>query len=74
VENGKFVRMALICKLLEWKDDPTHTMPEGDVPLLDDTLHCNNSKCICNHEGVQPRFRVTEEGVTRCWYCDSKVR
>ena len=74
VENGKFVRMALISKLLEWKNDPAHTMPEGEAPVLDATLHCSNSKCICNHENVEPRFRVTSGGVVRCWYCDSKVR
>ncbi len=74
VENGKFVRMALICKLLEWKDDPTHPMPAAEAPLLDPTLHCSNQKCICNNENVQPRFRRTASGITRCWYCDSKVK
>ena len=74
VENGKFVRMALICKLLEWKDDPSHPMPEAEAPLLDPTLHCSNLKCICNNEKVQPRFRRTASGITRCWYCDSKVK
>lgn len=74
VENGKFVRMALICKLLEWKDSPEHSMPKGDAPLSDATLHCSNLKCICNNEKVQPRFRRTPGGVTRCWYCDSKVK
>ena len=75
VENGKFVRMALICKLLEWKDDEKHPMPESEEPLLDATLHCTNPKCICNHEkNVQPRFRKSDNGTTRCWYCDSKVK
>ena len=74
VENGKFVRMALITKLLEWKDDPEHTMPEQEAPILDSTLHCSNPKCICNHEKVQPRFRPGLGGTTRCWYCDSKVK
>lgn len=74
VENGKFVRMALICKLLEWKDDPAHQMPETEAPFEDATLHCSNSKCICNNENVAPRFRVSENGVTRCWYCDAKVK
>lgn len=74
VENGKFVRMALICKLLEWKDDPAHLMPEGESPILDAGLHCTNPKCICNHEKIQPRFKRGSAGVMRCWYCDSKVR
>ena len=74
VENGKFVRMALITKLLEWKDDPEYKMPEQEEPILDSTLHCSNPKCICNHEKVQPRFRPGLGGSTRCWYCDSKVK
>ncbi len=74
VENGKFVRMALICKLLEWKEDPAHAMPATEPPVLDPTLHCSNPKCICNSEHVQPRFRATDGGVMRCWYCDAKVK
>ncbi len=74
VENGKFVRMALICKLLEWKNDPGHPMPQGETPLSDPTLHCGNPKCICNHEKVLPRFKLSAGNVTRCWYCDSKVK
>lgn len=74
VENGKFVRMALISKLLEWKDDPSHTMPENEKPVVNPALHCSNPKCICNQENVEPRFKTSTNGTTRCWYCDSKVR
>lgn len=74
VENGKFVRMALITKLLEWKDDPEHVMPETEAPIVDRTLHCSNPKCICNHENVEPRFKLTAHEIMRCWYCDSKVK
>ena len=73
VENGKFVRMALICKLLEWKDDNSHSMPQEEW-LTDPSLHCSNPKCICNNEKVEPRFKRTTGRVTRCWYCDAKVR
>jgi len=74
VENGKFVREALIVKLHEWKDDPNHSMPEHDVPVLDPTRHCSNQKCICNHENAPARFRRADNGTLRCWYCDSKVK
>jgi aspartate carbamoyltransferase catalytic subunit len=74
VENGKFVRMALITKLLEWKDDPTHGMPAGEEPVYDPTLRCTNSKCICNNEHAPHKFRRTDNGTLRCWYCDSKIR
>ena len=74
VENGKFVRMALITKLLEWKDDPAHGMPQDDEPVLDATLRCTNPKCICNNEHAPHKFRRNDAGVLRCWYCDSKVK
>ncbi len=74
VENGKFVRMALITKLLEWKDDPLHAMPETDAPETDPTLRCSNGKCICNNENAQHKFRRTDNGTLRCWYCDSKIK
>ena len=65
--------MALICKLLEWKDDSAHSMPEQKW-LTDQALHCGNPKCICNNEKVHPRFKQAAGGVTRCWYCDAKVK
>ncbi|MBR1569641.1 MAG: aspartate carbamoyltransferase [Bacteroidales bacterium] len=74
VENGKFVRMALITKLLEWKDDPSHGMPAAEQPVLDSTLRCTNAKCICNNEHAPHKFRRNDSGVLRCWYCDSKIK
>ena len=74
VENGKFVREALIVKLLEWKNDPAHGMPEHEEPVLDDSLRCTNPKCICNNEKAPARFHLSEDGKMRCWYCDSKVK
>ena len=74
VENGKFVRMALITKLLEWKDDPDHGMLEGDAPITDPSLHCTNPKCICNQERAPHRFRRSDRGGLRCWYCDAKIK
>lgn len=73
VKNGKFVRMALIYSLLKWKDDPEHKMPEHPDRFEDESLHCQNPKCICNHEKVAPLFHKTETGAVRCVYCDSKV-
>jgi len=73
VENGKFVRMALIVKLLEWKDDRTHANPEHPEYFEDSTLHCTNRKCVCNNEKVPSLFHKTESGTVRCVYCDSKV-
>ena len=74
VEHGKFVRMALISKLLEWKDDPSHGMPKVEDPVFDPELRCTNRKCICNNEHAPHKFRRTESGTLLCWYCDSKIK
>ena len=74
VENGKFVREALICKLLEWKDDPEHGMPAKEAPVEDPALHCSNVKCITNNEKAPHLLRRCDDGTLRCWYCDSKIK
>ena len=74
VENGKFVREALIVKLHEWKDDPAHGMPETDEPIYNPEYRCSNPKCICNNEHAPYKFRRTPAGKIRCWYCDSKIK
>lgn len=74
VENGKFVRMALITKLIEWKDDPAHSNPEPEETFSDPALRCKNIKCICNNEHAPQRFHRSDNGTIRCWYCDSKVK
>jgi len=74
VGNGKFVRMALIYSLVNWKNDASHPMPEHPDYFKDGSLHCTNPKCICNHEAVEPLFRKADNAVVRCVYCDSKIR
>ena len=75
VENGKFVRMALILKLLEWASQPEH-----DRELIGDDVivgkhHCSNPKCISNTEphAVKPMFRPSADGNgLRCVYCEHR--
>ena len=74
VENGKFVRMALISKLLDWKDDPAHGMPARETLVAVAGKRCTNAKCICNSEHVPTRFRLSPDGALRCAWCDSKVQ
>lgn len=76
VANGKYVRMALILKLLEWaKNEPRH---QDLIPA--DTVcgqHiCSNPKCISNMENVPAMFRPdrANAGQYRCVYCESKPR
>lgn len=76
VTNGKYVRMALILKLLEWaKNEPRHQelIPEDTVT----GQHiCSNPKCISNMENVPSMFRPdrANAGQYRCVYCESKPR
>ena len=73
VEYGKYVRMALLLKLLEWKDDPAHPMPSHPEYFEDPQMHCPNSKCISNLDPVPHLFHTTPEGIRRCVYCDAKA-
>ena len=85
VENGKFVRMALMLKLLEWaKCDPDKAPGAGEcgcpherlIPAdcLVDELKCRNRRCISNMENVPTLFRPATDkpGSFRCLYCESK--
>ena len=73
VQNGKFVRMALMLTLLNWADDPTKTralIPEG---VVRGKYRCSNRKCICNSEKVETLFRPSADGDGyRCLYCESR--
>ena len=77
VENGKFVRMALICKLLEWadrEDKKTEIVPPDAVK---GKYICRNKRCISNMEtGVESIFRPAQDkpGEWRCLYCESKPK
>ncbi len=71
VENGKFVRMALICKLLEWRELPDLERS----PLVDNgSLRCGNRRCITATEDVAQHFHLDQAGQPRCAYCESKPK
>ena len=73
VENGKFVRMALMLKLLEWADmaeKDRGLVPEGTIR---GKYRCSNRRCISNTENVESLFRPAADGNgCRCLYCESK--
>ncbi len=69
VENGKYVRMALILKLLSETADRIPTAIPGEV--MADVI-CPNPVCIttCEQE-LLPRFRAAREsGAVRCVFCE----
>lgn len=77
VENGKFVRMALIYTLLQWKKE---NAVQADIHvkgnLLDaenDKQCCHNDRCISTTEPVRHLFYYDTDSVLRCYYCDHAV-
>ena len=69
--NGKYMRMALILKLLGESGEPA--AEEGEV--LVNKLHCDNPRCItsCEQE-IEHVFKCVnaQKGIYRCIYCESK--
>ena len=69
--NGKYIRMALILKLLAEKDTPT-AKPEGAVSF--EGAACINPRCISSTEKDLPHlFKEVDKGIFRCVYCDTKL-
>ena len=76
VANGKFMRMALILKLLdEAKKNPERERRFEKSELIT-TLTCRNPKCITSAEQELPQYFIAsekEKSVCRCVYCESKA-
>ena len=72
--NGKYMRMALILKLLEEAKDPAKEARDTDALIYDRV--CKNPKCISQVEQELPqKAKITdkEAGICRCIYCEQKV-
>ncbi len=70
--NGKYIRMALILKLLEEAEKDSVYHPVTDY-VIDNALKCDNKKCITSVEQeLEHKFRLTdaENGIYRCIYCE----
>ncbi len=71
--NGKYMRMALILKLLDDSQKGKQMAPLGDVVVNE--ILCDNPKCITSTEQeLDHIFRCVnlEKGIYRCIYCESK--
>ncbi len=67
-ENGMYVRMALVAKLVSTERRgraPAYEIPKA--PL------CSNPRCITNHEKYLPTMTKEVDGEIRCKYCDHKL-
>lgn len=74
VLNGKFIRMALILKLLELADGKTNTQILNDSKLIYNKYSCKNPKCITTTEQELKQIaKISSDGVKRCVYCEKKV-
>ena len=77
VLNAKYMRMALILKLLkDAKDHPANTECEETLPRIVNRLVCKNRRCITAVEQeLDQVFLVTdaEKRICRCLYCEAKV-
>ena len=71
--NGKYVRMALILKLLDEAKRGVKENPlEGEITF---DLTCDNPRCITSTEQeIRHAFRLVspENGIYRCIYCEAK--
>ena len=70
--NGKYMRMALILKLLDEAAKGVQ-MPEENVVV--DEIVCDNPRCISSTEQeLHHKFKCVspENGIYRCLYCEAK--
>jgi len=72
--NGKYMRMALILKLLDEAKNPERESVATDGLVYDRV--CTNPKCICQVEQeLRHTARLTDpkDNIFRCIYCEKKV-
>ncbi len=73
--NGKFMRMALILKLLKEAEADPIREPIDTTDFSYDFV-CRNPKCICQTEQELPQiFKLTDKAanIHRCLYCEQKA-
>ncbi len=74
VRNGKFMRMALILKLIKEAElNPTRTAFNRAGVVKSEKI-CKNPRCIITTEQeLAPLVKLDEDGNYRCIYCEEKV-
>lgn len=73
--NGKYMRMALILKLLGLSGDNINNEEKDTSMKVVNEVFCKNPRCItsCEQE-LDHVFKVTTEGECRCLYCEAKAK
>lgn len=75
-KNGKYIRMALILKLLKDAEGGVAPTKQDADWIYPTTCRCQNPRCILTTEqGLRPAVRLAdaENRIYRCAYCESKV-
>ena len=73
--NGKYMRMALILKLLEWAKLDENKAVQEEEGTLKNVLTCKNPRCITTVEQeLDQIFRPVSKGakICRCIYCEKE--
>ena len=73
VLNGKYMRMALILKLLE--EAKKEESEKEDLTIKSD-VRCKNKKCITQTErGLENEYEAvdSEKGIYKCIFCEEKA-
>ena len=71
---GKFMRMALILKLLNESESANLSFRTMHKSEIHPELHCQYATCITNAEKALPRlFYPGEDGGLRCTFCEHRV-
>ena len=77
VANGKYMRMALILKLLSEAENKTREERGSKYELLKNVHKCKNPRCITSTEQELDHLfevRDVENGIYRCHYCEAKAK
>lgn len=78
VENGKYMRMALILKLLQdAENDKTKKDEFAGKKLVVNKFRCDNPRCISSTEQeLEQVFKPVDEEkqIYRCFYCEAKAK
>ncbi len=73
--NGKYMRMALILKLLEEASSPEKEDRTEGLEVITNDVPCLNHRCISQQEQeLEHSYKVVDrvKGIYRCVYCDLK--
>lgn len=69
-ENGRFMRMAIIMKLLAEKD--TVNQEQENVVAIKDK--CSNKRCISNVQRGLKNLVTLVDGEKKCRYCENEIK